>query len=1605
MAVQSILDLLSNLRNLDVRIWADAGQLRASAPDGVLTPELRAQLSARKTEILAFLQQASQVSHKTPEIQRIVRDGLIPLSFSQQRIWLFDQLEPQNPAYNIPASVRLTGPLNVIALQASINEIVRRHEVLRTTFNTVNGVPSQIIAAELTLFIPQTDLRDLPFPEREAAARQAVNEEAKRPFDLVRDPLVRAALLRLADEEYVLLFTIHHAVSDDWSMGVFVRELVICYQAFITRQPVPLPDLPIQYADYAVWQRSDAQRDVLQSQLAFWKQRLSVLNEQPVIPTDRPRLATQTYHGARRFRMFPEALVEQLKILSQKEESTLFMLILAGINILLHQYMGGSRVVVGSPVAGRSKREIEELIGFFVNTVVLTTDMTGDLSFSTLLARVREVTTSAYSHQDVPFEQVLDALRSKDEQNQTGLFQVFFNMLNAASQQVDIPGLQIKPFSDFIVGAPDVGAKFDLTFVAVEHPRGLQVDISYNIDLFEATTIDWLLEHLQTILTSAAANPNLPLSAFPSLPVLTAPRAEPTQPFILFPFDEIEQSLHGRFEKQVQQYATRPAIVHNGETLSYDQLNRFANRLARAILQVSPEQHTAQSVSLLLGHDAQAIAGMLAALKACKIFVTLDPAYPQERLTDMLDDSQACLIVTNSLHLPLAENLRKGIKREIGMINIDQLAPSLADTNLSLVIDPGQVAYIVYTSGSMGRPKGVTQSHRNVLHFIRNYTNGLHLAADDRLSLIPSFSFSAAMMDVFGALLNGASLYPFDVTSDGLDKLGEWLIENEISVYHSVPTIFRHFTAALKEDVIFPHVRLIDFGGEPVSRQHIRLYRKHFTENCLLVNGLGATELNVIRQFVLDHNTDFIGDSVPVGYEVPDTCIFLLDEHGNEVGYNQPGEIVIESRYLSPGYWQQPEQTQAAFKMMPDGQRRYYTGDLGRLRPDGCLEHYGRKDLQVKIRGVRIEPAEIEAALLEQAAVKEAVVIAENNPAGEKVLIAYLVAKDPDVMLSADTLGNALLEKLPSSMLPSEFVWVKAMPLTTTGKIDRRALPSAARVGSIAVEEPTALADTSAQAAPRTPTEISLAKMWAEVLRLEKVGIYERFSELGGDSLIAAQLVARSRSLFQVALPFRVLFRMQTIAEVAKYLDEAHLAQSLKSQMVQTVDAETAYGEVPFTQSQKRFIDLRFPSPHWWNISYIFKLDRALANPAIFEQAIQHVFTHHDALRMRFTIDDSGWKQFIAPPDVAQKSVLSTVDLSDKPLKEREIAMMEMAAQLQKSLNLTDGPLMRVVLFNLGESKPCHLLIIMHHMVTDSVSYLITVQDIITACQQISQGMPVQLPPKTTSFKEWSEKMHAYVQSAEFKREQDFYLALPWDQAGPLPLDFPDGREKNAISSHELSLMSLNPQETEMLLKELPRQHSVQPFEAILAALTLSITNWTGRSSMILNTINLGRMIEIPGGDDVDLSRTVGWLATHYLLLLKRETDDPFEALKSIQEQLRQLPGSGYSDDIARLSPTYSAAQSLPAYVNDLRLNYTGQGGPPASDVLRSTSLSAGTTSDPAGREDYLLGCVATVMGKRLYLAWDYSLNCYEKETIARVTQDFIANLRSILDHCKVTTN
>ncbi len=604
-------------------------------------------------------------------------------------------------------------------------------------------------------------------------------------------------------------------------------------------------------------------------------------------------------------------------------------------------------------------------------------------------------------------------------------------------------------------------------------------------------------------------------------------RIRPTNAFVKFKKEEIEQSIPDRFEKQVRRYPDRIAVKTRNDELTYDGLNQAANRVARAIL---TQRGTGEEpIALLLENDVPMIATILGVLKAGKIYVPLDPSLPRARTTYILEDSRAGLIVTDNKNLSSARGLAQDT---LQLFNIDELDSSLSSENLGLPISPDTFAWILYTSGSTGQPKGVVQTHRNALHFIMNYTNGFHICADDRLTLLYSCSASAASHNILSALLNGASLYPLDIKREGLARLADWLIQQEITIYNSVPTVFRYFLDTLTGEEKFPNLRLIIMMGEPVYRRDVELYKKHFSQDCIFVNRLGSTETGSIRWYFISKETQITGSNVPVGYSVEDNEILLIDDAGEEVGFNQVGKIAVKSRYLSPGYWQRPDLTQAAFLPDPEGggERIYRTGDLGRMLPDGCLVCLGRKDFQVKFKGYRIEVAEIEMALLDLDTIKQAVVMAREDRPGDQRLVAYLVPAAGQQIPTVTKLRRFLAEVLPEYMLPSIFVSLDALPLSPNGKVNRRALPAPGR-SRPEVETPFM--------APRTPVEEALVEIWAEVLGLDEVGIYDNFLELGGHSLLATQVISRVLNTFRVELPLQSLFKAPTVADMAVVITQS----------------------------------------------------------------------------------------------------------------------------------------------------------------------------------------------------------------------------------------------------------------------------------------------------------------------------------------------------------------------------------------------------------------------------------------------------------------------------------
>ncbi len=1111
---------------LAVRLAAEMGEL-AGGRFPVVTifraPTLDATVAALREMISHAAPEAALAEEAPAEaIPHRQGDGAArPLSFAQQRLWFLDQLEPGTASYNVPVALRLVGPLRVDALRGAIDTVVARHEALRTSFVVSDGGPAQVVNEPAALDLPVTDLARLAGPDRESALARLLAEEAHRPFDLARDLLVRPSLYSLGPEEHVLLLMMHHIGADAWSLGVLYRELGTAYAALAGGAAPALPPLTTQYADFAAWQRDWLRGTRLEQHVTYWKEALAGAPAMLDLPTDHPRREERTWRGARvSARVSPE-VAERLQGLGRRQGATLFMVLAAAFQAVLCRHSGQDDIVVGVPIAGRDRLDTQGLIGLFLNAFCLRTDLSGNPTFLDLVDRVRAAAVSAYAHQSLPFEKLVEELAPDRTLGRSPLFQVLFNLMEVEDNVLVLPGLAVSP-----VPIEFETLKYDLALSVSRRDGGLSAGLRYSSDLFTAATAERMLGHWMTLLEAVAAAPERRLLDLPLLGpaesrarAAQVARARPRLERSGFPRAALERSVGARFEEQARRHASRIAVRGRRHAWTYGELDRRANRLAHALV---ARGAAGGRVALLLGHDAPMMAGILGVLKAGCAYVPLDPFYPRERLVAVVADAQASTLVTESRHAPLAGELAPG---GVEILDVDDPGPAARDDDPGVVVSPDALAYLLYTSGSTGRPKGVMQTHRNLLHHIRVYTDNLGLTPDDRLTLFASYAFDAALMDIFGALLNGARLCPWSVREDGLVGAPAWLRDEEITVFHSTPTLYRHFVASLGDGDGFPSVRSVVMGGEEVLRTDVAAFARHFAPGAVFVNGLGPTESTLALQCFLDRDSELPAGRVPVGDPVEDTEVVLLDEEGRAAA---SGEITIASPHVALGYWRQPEQTAQAFRPDPtDPARRvYHTGDLGRLRADGTLEFLGRKDFQVKIRGFRIEPGEIEAQLRSERTLREAVVVPRAERPGEQRLVAYVVPMPGAVVTAADLRG-ALQERLPDYMVPATFVTLDALPLTPTGKIDRLALPAPPPVDG---------ARDQGDGVPQDGLERDLAEIWAKVLGVSSVGRHDNFFELGGHSLLALRLFADIERLTGRSLPLATVFRAPTIAELAARL-------------------------------------------------------------------------------------------------------------------------------------------------------------------------------------------------------------------------------------------------------------------------------------------------------------------------------------------------------------------------------------------------------------------------------------------------------------------------------------
>jgi amino acid adenylation domain-containing protein len=1115
--MKTIEEFLSDLRCLDVKLWADGDRLRYSTPKGTLTPVLRAQLAERKAEILTFLHKANLTSSPALEpIQPIPREGDLPLSFGQQRLWFLDQLEGGSATYNEFFALNVNGSLQITALEQTLTEMVRRHEILRTTFPMRNGIPVQAIAPTQPVPLPMVDLQQLLEVEQAAEVRRLAIEEQTRPFDLSNDPLLRATLLRLAEESYVLLLNMHHIVCDGWSMGIFIRELSALYEAFSKGALSPLPELPIQYADFAHWQRQWLQGEVLAAHLAYWRQQLAGAPPVLELPTDRPRSAVQTFRGATQFLALPKPLSQKLKVLSQRWGVTLFMTLLAAFQTLLYRYTGHSNICVGTPIANRNRSEIEGLIGFFVNTLVLHTDLSGNPSFPELLGRVRQVALGAYAHQDLPFEQLVEVLQPDRSLSHQPLFQVMFVVHDALMTTLELSGVTLSSLE-----MDSETAKFDLTLSIADGEQGLMGSLEYNTDLFETATITRMLGHFQTLLEGIVANPEQRLS---DLPLLT--QAERHTLLVEWNDTEVDYPkdicIHQLFEAQVERTPDAIAVVFEDKQLTYRELNRRANQLAHHLrsLGIGPEA----LVGICVERSLEMVVGLLGILKAGGAYVPLDPAYPQERLTFMLEDSQVPVLLTQ---LQLVEKLPEHQARVICLDADWDTITSNREENAISGVTPENLTYVIYTSGSTGKPKGTMLSHRALCNHMLWMSVTWPLNQTDRVLQKTAISFDASVWEFYAPLIAGAQLIMArpEGHKDSV-YLVEAIAEHKVTVLQLVPSMLQVLLSLPQLDQC-DCLQRVYCGGEALS---IELQQRFGTRlGAELYNLYGPTEACIDSTWwACEPESKW--RTVPIGRPIANTEIYLLDLCLQMVPIGVPGELYIGGAGLARGYLNRPELTAERFIPNPfsqePGTRLYKTGDLARYLPDGNIEYLGRLDDQVKIRGFRIELAEIEAVLRQHPHILQTVVITREDSPGEKHLVAYWVA-NPERVPSISELRNFLKQQLPDYMIPGAFVSLDALPLMPNGKVDRRALPA---------PDTTKPELEKAFVAPRDPLELQLAHIWEDLLGVRPIGVTDNFFNLGGHSILAVRLMAQIQQQFGQNLPLTTLFQAATIEQLANTL-------------------------------------------------------------------------------------------------------------------------------------------------------------------------------------------------------------------------------------------------------------------------------------------------------------------------------------------------------------------------------------------------------------------------------------------------------------------------------------
>jgi amino acid adenylation domain-containing protein len=1120
----STLELLSELRLLGVQLSTDGQKLKCKAPNDTLTPRLKSALADRKAEIISFLHEGDRsVGSSVAEIPQVDRTKDLPLSFSQQRLWFLDRIEPNSSSYNIPEAVELAGSLDLQILQQALDAIVSHHEVIRTNYLTVDDHPIQVINLPATVQLEIVDLQQVPVAEQQVQVQAYLYQASRKPFNLATDLMLRCCLVKLAPNQHVFLATMHHIASDAWSMGLFWQQLGQVYNAYSAHQPNPLTRLQIQYADYAVWQREWLSGEVIAQQLDYWKQQLINVNPILELPTDYPRPAIQTYAGKITSLDLSPQLTADLKALCRQEGATLFMTLLAAFQTLISRHSGQPDFIIASPIAGRNRTEVEGLIGFFINTLLLNADLSGNPSFQSLLGRVRKTALGAYAHQDVPFEKLIEELNPRRDLSRNPLFQVLFNMLNVEDVNLNLEGLTVAPIT-----IAEANSKFDLTLYVKEQDRQIHFDLAYNTDLFAPARMVEMLAQFEQLLTQIVANPAQQIQSYS----LVTPAARSILPDASI---ALPQPIYTPITATISDWATRtptqPAIVQADRSWTYQELVIAAEQIAKSLQAAQLEIGDAVAVSG--DRSFGLIASMLGVLISGGVLVNIIPTLPIARQQLILSTTQAKYLLAAG-ELPLITDLRSDriqvfdIHPDTAEITTDRAIPDHLTTPL-LPVPIDAAAYIFFTSGTTGVPKGVLGTHQGLAHFLTWQRETFSVTPADRAAQLTGLSFDVVLRDIFLPLTSGATLCLPAVTDDlTAGKVLPWLERHQITLLHTVPAIIQSWLLSVPPGVSLPKLRQIFFAGEPLTHTLIQQWRDTFPQAGEIVNLYGPTETTLAKCYYRVPAQLRAGVQ-PVGITLPETQALVLKPDRQLCGIGEAGEIAIRTPFRTKGYINATTADQLKFVINPDRSAPddliYHTGDRGRYLPDGQLEILGRIDRQIKISGIRIEPGEIAAVLTQHPQITTAIIIAREDSPGDKRLVGYYVSTHNQQIPVRD-LREFLGRELPGYMVPSAFVQLVAFPLTANGKIDSRALPAPAHD----------LEPNLAFQASRDEFEVQLTKIWERVLGTKSISITDNFFELGGHSLLAIRLFSEIEQVWGRNLPLATLFQAQTIEKLANLL-------------------------------------------------------------------------------------------------------------------------------------------------------------------------------------------------------------------------------------------------------------------------------------------------------------------------------------------------------------------------------------------------------------------------------------------------------------------------------------